>query len=335
MRIHLTLAPLALALVSLGVSGCTCAESHEPDDAASPDAPLPADGSPRHDAALGDTDEPARDGGGLCTTRVLRDMPIDELTLLDPIEPHAGRSFRVAVRYVQPDGCHSRAMTRVEIDEARFVVRVTVRDWVLEGAACSLLAREDTRILTLSLPSADWTIEDASAGGESALALVVGPGVRSPCTPDRDSCLQDCDCEGAQRCLYAMSPSGPWGFCAEPCEEDLDCGEPGDRCERELVGGPTSVCGPRANPCVGMSCPSGYACEGERCEPTFRLNGASRHECSCDAECDPGLVCVRGEGGARCEVPCPSGGAWCEGAHACGAPDELSVSDAVCGWLGG
>ncbi len=330
-------ATVSLAAALALATGCTCAESHQPDDAATPDAhvsthdtgPIGDDGGPRVDTGV-----TRPDAGGLCTSRSLRAMRIDEFALLDPIEPHAGRSFRIRARYTQPDGCHSRAMTRVEIDEERFVVDVTVRDWVIAGVACTEATREDARLITLRLPSGEWTIRDAREGGTLEYPLRVGPGIRSPCTPGRDSCLQDCDCTGDARCLYAMSPSGPWGYCALPCEEDLDCRDPNAVCAIEAVGGPLSVCSSSPGPCGGVTCPAGYACDAGRCTPTFRLSATTRHACACDAECDPGLACVVGASGSRCEVACPSGGAFCEGLHACGSVDALAVSDAVCGFLG-
>lgn len=352
MASRLALVLTSLALVGLA-AGCSCGDSHSPSDAALvPDAPgLDAPGldAPGLDAPAEPPDAPVADAPGLdappdrpdapgeCLTRSLASMPIQELRLLESLDVHAGRSFRVQASYTQSNGCHSRAMTRVEIDPATRTVDVTVRDWVENGGACAEIARLDTRTITLRLESGDWTIRDASPGGTTTLAITIGPGIRAPCVPDGGDCLQDCDCLGREVCLSTTGLGGPFTACAEPCEEDLDCSEPGGRC-LSADDGFELTCEPTSSGCTVTGCPEGYACDGARCTPTFRLASSTRVPCTCDSECEPGLSCVTGPGGSRCEVACPTGGDWCSSMHFCAEArmdvSGLAASDAVCGWVG-
>jgi hypothetical protein len=318
-----------------------------PDVTPAPDAPdldTPASDAPDLDAPASDaSDLDARldgpDTGASCLTRTLETMPISELLLAEALDVHAGRSFRVAARYTQPDSCHARAMTKVEIDPVGRIVDMTVRDWVTPGGGCLLATTDDTRFVTLQLESGDWTIRDASPGGTARLAITIGPGIRAPCVPDGGACQQNCDCLGAEVCLSARGVGGdPFTACAEPCEADLDCMDSGGRCT-SLEDGFDLICRTTAAGCGPAGCPAGYACEPSgRCAPTFVLGAASRVPCACDADCAPGLACVTGTGIARCEVPCPTAGSWCSGSHACGEARQdvsgLAASDAVCGSVG-
>jgi hypothetical protein len=352
--------PRALVFLVLGLMltpGCACGDSHTVLDAASPpradasldgfwalDAPgLDARGedAPGLDAGLdaAGLDAAGPDAGGVCLTRALESMRIEELTSLEALDVHAGRSFRVQARYTQPDGCHARAMTKVEIDPATRTVDVTVRDWVTNGTGCAELARLDARTITLRLESGDWTIRDASPGGTATMRVTIGPGIRSPCVPDGGDCLQDCDCLGREVCLSTLGVGGPFTSCAEPCEDDVDCSEAGDHC-LSVDDGFELACQSSGLGCEDPTrpCPHGYACTARRCEPTFVLGSATRTECTCDAECAPGLSCVTGAGGSRCEVTCPTAGAWCSGMHFCAEARQdvagLAPEDAVCGWVG-
>lgn len=351
-----TRAPLVAPFLALAVSsgGCSCGESHvvgvdatsPPREDASLDAPAPSDDAlsidapgldaPGLDAPSPFPDANRPDADGVCTSYGLRDMRIQELTSLESLDVHAGRSFRVSAGYTLSDSCHSRAMTRVEIDPATHTVNVTVRDWVQDGVGCAELARQDWRTITLQLESGDWTIRDASAGGTASLAITIGPAIRAACRPDGGDCLQNCDCLGREVCLSTTGLAGPFTACAEPCEEDIDCGDgsAGRRC-LSLDDGFDLTCqsGPACD-----TCPTGYACEGGGCAPTFRLGAATRVECSCDAECDEGLSCVFGASGGRCEARCATGGAWCSSMHFCGEARQdvagVAPTDAVCVWAG-
>ncbi len=74
--------------------------------------------------------------------------------------------------------------------------------------------------------------------------------------------------------------------------------------------------------------------------PGFTLSQESRGPCDCDSDCAEPLRCVRGggESEARCQLACPTGGPWCEGAHFCGRAEDdaagLASTDSVCVWAG-
>jgi hypothetical protein len=336
--------PLLSVLLAALASGCTCGESHAlPDASSTPDAPGPdAVGADAHEVSVDgaglDAPLDRPDASGLCLTHTLQSMRIQELTLLESLDVHAGRSFRVSAAYTQSDGCHARAMTKVEIDPATRTVGITVRDWVENGRGCPELAQPDRRTVTLQLESGEWTIRDASPGGTASLAITIGPGIRAPCVPDGGDCLQNCDCLGREVCLSTTGLGGPFTACAEPCEADLDCAEPGGRC-LSVDDGFDLTCATMSSGCGATGCPEGYACGmSGSCTPTFTLNSSTRRTCTCDAECDPGLACVVGPGGSRCEVPCPTAGNWCSGPHFCAEArmdvSGLAADDAVCGWVG-
>lgn len=343
-RLSFVLTSLALA----GLAGCSCGDSHSlPDAAPAPDAPgldapgtdapvIPPD-APLPDAPGLDAPLDRPDTDGVCLTHTLETMTIQELTLMESLDVHSGRSFRVQASYTQSNGCHSRAMAQVEVDTATRTVNVTVRDWIENGVGCTEIARLDRRTITLQLESGDWTIRDASPGGTARLAITIGPGIRAPCVPDGGDCLQNCDCLGREVCLSTTGLGGPFTACAEPCEEDLDCSMPGGRC-LSADDGFDLTCAATSSGCSATGCPEGYACEGASCTPTFTLGSSTRHTCACDSECEPGLSCVVGPGGSRCEVACPTGGSWCSGPHFCAEAEMdvagLAADDAVCGWVG-
>ncbi len=347
MTCRLTLALTCLALAAL--PACSCGDSHAlPDAASAPDAPgLDAPGTdapevpldaPAPDSPGLDTPIDRPDTDGVCLTHTLETMTIQELTLMESLDVHAGRSFRVSASYTQSNGCHSRAMPRVEIDPTTHTVNVTVRDWVENGLGCTEIARMDSRAITLQLESGDWTIRDASPGGTARLAITIGPGIRAPCVPDGGDCLQNCDCLGREVCLSTTGIAGPFTACAEPCEEDLDCSVSGGRC-MSVDDGFDLTCATTDSGCSATGCPEGYECGmSGSCTPTFRLGSATRIECTCDSECESGLSCVMGPGGSRCEVTCPTGGSWCSGAHFCAEAEMdvggIAAEDSVCGWVG-
>ncbi|MBX7192949.1 MAG: hypothetical protein K1X94_12865, partial [Sandaracinaceae bacterium] len=344
------LAPLALvSLVPLAsLAGCSCGDSHTSADAASGadapglDAPSQLDASSQLDAPSivdapgADTPPPTVDAAGLCLRHSIVEVPIQEITLLESLPVHAGRSFRVAARYTMPDGCHSRAMPRVERDPATHTVHLLVRDWVVDGMGCPELAREDTRIFTFQLEAADWTFVDASTGGTASLTMTVGPGIRAACVPDGGDCQQNCDCLDGDQCISGVGLAGPFLQCATPCEEDVDCAQSGGGVCSSIPDGLASTCERTSSACSapGHACGEGRTCEGPSCVPAFSLSASTRHACTCDGDCDPGLSCVTGATGAQCEVPCLTQTEWwCGSMHFCGEQRQdvsgLAVSDGV------
>jgi hypothetical protein len=171
------------------------------------------------------------------------------------------------------------------------------------------------------------------AGGGTRTITVVG-APNTQCITNTQQCDQDCDCTGADVCLSTYGFGGPFARCARPCELDRDCGGDG-RCESPADELPF-VCQPGTECASPTDCPTGFGCTAGTCEPTFQLNGSSRHACTCDAECDPGLRCTFHEGAStgRCEALClTETSAWCEGPHVCGA-GSVEPIPGVCAWVG-
>lgn len=243
-----------------------------------------------------------------------------------------GRSTRIAIEH---DGlaCDLWAMPLVEITAATRTVEITPRAFV-RAPACTLSASQ-TRIVTLALTAGTWTVR--ATGAPSPLSLTVDPAPARGC--GQDPCTLDCDCDVAagERCLGAMGFGGPYTACVRPCEHDRDCAGTG-ACV-DLADGHFRTCDTQAECSDAYPCPGGYACTAGACTPTFTLSQESRGPCQDDRGCAAGLRCVAASTGTgRCEVACRTGGAWCQGAHACGpaAADTsgLAASDSVCGFLG-
>lgn len=305
---------VVLALAACGDDDGGSAPIDAPDDGASGDAP------PQEPVRWRLTDRPA--------TSIVRFD--DELPIL------AGRSTRVSVQHPRRT-CDLLAMPDVAIDAQAHTVTITPRVFVSipdERCPDASIARH----VTLALGEGTWTV----AGGTAPpLTLTVGPA------PDRacglSPCSLDCDCDTAagERCLGAVGLGGPFLGCARPCELDRDCGGTGACVDRD--DGHFLACDPQPECTATFPCPSGFACSAAgACEPTFTLTAGTRHECSTDQDCDPGLRCVEatvaGGGAHRCEALCKSGGAWCQGAHVCGDAEDdlgnLARTDSVCGFLG-
>lgn len=104
----------------------------------------------------------------------------------------------------------------------------------------------------------------------------------------------------------------------------------------------TGVCLPGVAECdASTPCPDGFACDAGTCQHTFILNGATRHPCDDDRECDAPLRCVAHFVGGpdpwrkQCDVLCPTANdAWCDGAHTCTWFDAVDFHDGVCAWVG-
>ncbi len=283
--------PLMLALAS----GCSCETPPDEVDAASP-----------RDAAASDAPSPERDASETtCSSRQLVPMRVESFELAEPGTAIVGRSFRVRARIQHPDGCHTRAMTDVKIDNEAHTVDIRVRDWALSGRPCADGATSDARLAVLYLSGEGaWTIRDASPGGSAELSVSVGRG--SVDSGTRDACLSDDACQLEGVCLAAEVGGEVRQRCVEPCEDDNDCA-PHERCAAS-ADGYERVCVEASEPCDPASCAPGFACDDTwgRCEAAFTLDDANRDPCTCDSDCAPGLVCVVGAAGPRCEAPCTS-----------------------------
>ena len=326
-------ATLAAALLLAACSGG--ADSDPPIDAA--DAAIDAiDGGGCGDCDAPDPDAPPP----ACPSLVLRTRPVRAVAFFEA-EPrlHAGRSFRVQIEY-DAAPCDQLAMPSWRIGAANSTVAIQANVFT-SPEDCPGLPRRETRVITLRLEAGTWRLLGTGAAVPPQLMVTVGPAPLLPCAPGAPgSCLQDCDCLGTDRCLSGQGVGGPFLSCATPCELDRDCG--GGQCT-SIPDGHLLTCDTTFAECggPGQSCPTGFVCAGGTCAPDFVLTSSARHECTCDSDCAAPLRCVQPTvpgRTARCEIPCPSGGAWCQGAHACGPASQdvsgLAPSDSVCGWLG-
>lgn len=302
---------LMLALGACSGGGATV-------DAAGPDAPTVID-----DAAV--------DGPGACEARTYAARPATSVWLLDD-RVSEGRTVRAAVA-VTLDRCDLRAIPEVAIDPVAHTVTITAAVFALP-APCGPGERQ-VRPVAFRVGAGTWTVR--AVGAPEALTLTVAPPPARACGAVTAGCELDCDCPRGERCLGGLGLAGQFTACATPCELDRDCGGDG-RCE-SLDDGLEFACvtGPECD--ADRPCPTGFACEAGACTPTFRLDQGTRHVCTCDADCDPGLRCLTDDLGAgRCEVACPTDGPWCQGAHVCGPATAdasgLARTDSVCGWLG-
>ncbi|MBN1770824.1 MAG: hypothetical protein JXB32_06180 [Deltaproteobacteria bacterium] len=285
-----------------------------------------------------DGDAPEETDGDTCPTWRLLDVTPEEVTSGESVAPWVGRTVRLRVTHIL-DCQQRRAMPEVTVqDEAR---RVLVRPRVWDTRRdCMGPAVLITRWIPVSFPSAGtWTIE--SPPGTVALTVEVDPRPTTGCDTSSRPCDEDCDCGTGQACLSGWGLGGPFTACAAPCEEDLDC-RGGGSCI-DVDDGFDRTCDDAVPQCgtAGRECPFGFACDGGTCRPDYTLGSTARVPCACATDCTPPLLCAEptvAGGTRRCEFGCPTGGAWCPGAHVCGdAADDLSGlagTDSVCGWLG-
>jgi hypothetical protein len=140
-----------------------------------------------------------------------------------------------------------------------------------------------------------------------------------------------------------MGLGGAFTGCARPCEHDRDCAGTGTGACLDLEDGHFRICDATPECTETFPCPDGFACAPDQiCEPTFTLGQGTRVACTDDRDCAGGLRCIEAtrpaDGTRRCEAACRTGGAWCQGPHACGPATAdlagLAASDSVCGSLG-
>jgi hypothetical protein len=178
-------------------------------------------------------------------------------------------------------------------------------------------------------------------GAANSVSFTAAAAPVPACDATRTPCRADCDCAADERCIGVMQ-GAPTTVCARPCELDRDCNGTG-KCTRDTApGGPPFTCDSQPEcDLTPNSCPDGFTCNAAACAPIFTLSQTTRHECSCDDDCDPGLRCVQPydtTASPRCQAICPTDGSWCEGPHVCGElsfdVSGLAGTDAVCGWIG-
>lgn len=336
-----------------------CGGSGSPGDAAADSAPDAAADSGIEDSAVEDTavedtsveDSAAPvdaaadsfvfpDAGAACFRWQLIEVPVGELVVIDPAPLNPERSMRVRIQYTA-GGCDTLAQPIVRFPPATTNVSITARTWRRVGAMCAEDARTVSRVVTFVPPMGRTAVHATPGGVEEAITVAAAPA--RACDPGLAACEMDCDCGAGEACLGGTGLGGTFTQCARPCEVDLDCA--GGLCTG-FDDGLDGICDDSSPGCDDTRpCPTGFTCDGGACAPAFVLNGSSRKECECDADCDPGLSCVRPTDPAdpqRCEARCLTGtagsSAVCQGPHVCGdAADDaagVAVTDSVCVFVG-
>jgi hypothetical protein len=259
-----------------------------------------------------------------------------------------GATTVVAVDVSYNASCEEPGPVEVDMNTTTQVATFTAFVWRRAGEPC---LEEPPRTKTQNvvvdgLTAGTWRLVSSSDDQE---IYVDGPPPPIVCTvelPVGSTCLVDCDCAGAARCLPAHGDIACDWRCAEPCTLDVgptECGS-GTTCSatgtlsaRGPACEPTSTdeCGAAA-PCpAGMTCSKGDAYN--ECAWSIGLSAAARRRCSTHADCGPGLDCVETSVGERtCEVRCLTDSTTCPPMHAC----RIGVGRGplnpawVCEWLG-
>jgi hypothetical protein len=281
----------------------------------------------RHDAAV--EDGPAIDADPSCGQWRREPVQVTDVSSLEAVPIHPERSARVLVTVQQCPG-DLPATPELAFTLATESVQLTTRVWrhLPDCAAPEPVQRP----VTLKFPyPGSWKFVVADSTTRT-IAVSAAPG--GACNPGSGPCQRDCDCaEGV--CLSGTGFATEFTQCAVPCELDRDCG--GDGTCVSAADGLAFACTGGAPECSSPTdCPTGFACQSGTCEPTFTLNSTSRHDCTCDTDCDPGLRCAFHDGVAtgRCEALClTQSDGFCQGAHTCGA-GSVEPARSVCSWVG-
>lgn len=301
------------------------------DDAAiEGDAAIDDDAAVEGDAAveLDDAATPADalvvadDAGPLvCTSTRTVNLEASAITVLGGDYLTARRALRLRVRFTLPDGCHSPALPLVQVNAATRSVAIVPRAFVTDGVACTEVATEVTRTVTIPLfaddnpSSGTWTFWDRVTRDLLSIEL---RSVDEDCTPAGSCCLTDygCDEDTGEMCLERSAPGGSDFLCAVPCEEDLEC--PAGSC-RSTADGVPSTCQPGGGCASSADCPTNFRCDAGACLADFAIDAAHATSCACDHDCATGLRCLVGESGeSTCEAPCHlPGGVECPTGMSC------------------
>jgi hypothetical protein len=272
------------------------------------------------------TDDARSDASSGCRAWALEGVTLERAELLETLPVHTGRSARLMLEWSACAGTIPASVTTgVALEDE--VLSIKPRAWTT-GDLCDAVELI-RRPVTVRFPRpGTWRVPTASGD----LVVAVEPAPQVAC--GANACELDCDCEGGEVCLSASGLVGGFTACVRPCAVDRDC--LGDGACISADDGFAQVCERGVPECdVARPCPAGFACAAGRCEPTFVLNGATRHGCACDDECEPGLRCAQApDGRGRCEALCQSeSDGWCQGPHTCG-PASVEPGEAICGFVG-
>ena len=294
--------------------------------------------SPATDAATsGDSGGSVADGNTVdadpsCQAWRHVDVGFTDVWLMEAAPVHPERSARIMVSAKHCPGDTASIPTYAPTLENEYLA-VAMSVW-RTGPDCATPELVE-RPVTVRFPyQGSWTILNDG----DPLVVDVTPAPAIACGATQSGCALDCDCTAGEKCLSGIGLGGPFTACAIPCEFDRDC--LGNGACISIDDGLSSICEASADECADPQdpCPAGFDCTANTCEPDFVLNGASRHACSCDSECDSPLRCVFqfGADAGRCDVVCPTmSDGWCQGPHTCNTAVSVEAnSAAVCAWVG-
>lgn len=326
-------AGLVVALLACSSSTGCGARSDTLDPAPSIDGGLDTSAGRRDAAGPLDAGRDARSCG---VTWELVEVPTLRIAPLDPGPLNSRRIARFSITH-DINLCELPAMPLfAETLEGNNLV-VTPRVFRPIGTDCPPGSRTIVRPITYTLGRpGTWHV----SAGDVFVEVTVEPPPTRACRPGTAfDCEMDCDCDAGRACLSGYGLAGLFTQCALPCERDRDCR--GEGTCQSPDDGLEWACG-YGSECFGADdCEEGFACEAGVCTPTFSLGVTTRRECACDTDCDAPMHCLesqRPDRVRRCELLCPTGGAWCQGPHFCGTVHQdiagLAPADSVCVFVG-
>jgi hypothetical protein len=273
-------------------------------------------------------DAPDPDADPSCARWTVEPAVPMNLRLYDPAQAIATRTVRIAFDV---------ALTECETIGMAFVTLPGIGEFEITpyqlrqgGGTCTGTAVTLTRVVDFQLQDSGPTTITVN-GAASPLAINAAPAPAPACDVARTPCLADCDCAADERCIGVMQGGSPTTTCARPCELDRDCGGNG-KCTRDAPGATPFTCDTQPEcDITPESCPDGYTCMAAACVPIFTIP-TDDVECSCDADCAPGLHCVAPDDNTqspRCQALCPTDGPWCTPGWACFNEARPSVCNFV------
>jgi hypothetical protein len=315
---------------------------------ARPDA---SDASDRADAARDDaTPDAADDGSDASDEHYWALVPVAAWIQAEACSYTPGQTAFVTLDVGLDRSCWypGPAETALRDTPAGFeVVEVRAYVWEERGVRCDDIDWDAPYTFEVALPplaTGTWQIVDAV--GASTTTIEVGPPPPPiTCTdpgPAGADCLVDCDCQSGLVCGAARGDLWCGAVCHVPCNGAGDCGGY-SFCTSDWTYTGRGCLTPtdEIDLCTGDGdCPPAMRCglteHGNRCIWDLELNGAIRHTCRVDEDCDERLDCVEhADGTRRCELRCTTPGMLCPPMHGCGM---LLGDDGsrlwVCEWYG-